>query len=96
MATGGTFADLLCITEDDQEFNTQPECKSTTSSHAQFDAEPEPVRTKKPGPSPDTGGRPLKHKQFPLIVTNTINYLKMNGFSASSSTMPLLEAVDLH
>ena len=40
--------------------------------------------TKKPGPCPGTGGRPLKHKQFHPMVTNTINYSKMNGFAAIS------------
>ena len=81
---GGTFADLLCITEDVKEVNTKLEYNPSTSSHAQFEVEPEPIMTKKPGPSIGTGGRPLKHKQFPLIVTNTINYVKVNGFAAGS------------
>ena len=37
----------------------------------------------KPGPKKE-GCRSTKHRQFPLLVTNTINYLKRNGFAANS------------
>ena len=59
---------FFCITEDVKEVNTKLECKPTTSSHAQFEAEPEPIMTKKPGTTPGTGGRPLKHNNSLVLL----------------------------
>ena len=51
----------------------------------------------KPRPKKGEGDRPAKHKQFPLIVTNTTNYLKRSGFSASlKHRNTIAKVVELH
>ena len=80
----GTFADLLCIADDVTEINIKPE--TTVSGLSDMKTKPEveiESERNKPGPKKGEGSRPAKHKQFPLIVTNTINYLKISVFAAS-------------
>ena len=81
----GTFAHLLCIVDDATEINMKPEATvsglSDMKTKPKFEIESE---RNKPGPMKREGGRPAKHKQFPLIATNTINNLKISGFAASS------------
>ena len=81
----GTFAHLLCIADDVTEINMKPE--ATVSGLSDMKTKPEveiESERNKPGPKKAEGGKPAKQKQFPLIMTNTINYLKISGFSASS------------
>ena len=81
----GTFADLPCIADDVTEINMKPE--ATVSGLSDMKTKPKveiESERNKPGPKKGEGGRPAKHKQFTLIVTNTINYLKIGGFAARS------------
>ena len=78
-----TYADLLCSADDVTEINMKTE--ATVSGLSDMKTKPE-VESERNKPEPKKGEsvRPAKHKQFPLIVTNTMNYLKISRFAASS------------